>query len=180
MTDLRPWAVAALLLLTMGASGCGGQDSSTTQQELGPAEPPETAEPPGAADRLPAFIVTPDTTLLTANYDTVSVRFGPGEAGRRIVDEPGFWGVDYTWFYLLPEADTLYTFEEMEKLGEEGAITDTTRVGLAIYRIRIEGASLEEVRAEVEAKRPPEVPPRLYEALARRPGAAPADSSSPR
>jgi hypothetical protein len=170
MSVPRRWALVILVPLIVGACGCGGRDSSTAEQKAAAA--------PGGVP--PLVVLTPDTTLLSAVYDTTVVRFSGGEVGRRLKDEPGSWAVDYTWFYLIPEATQLFTFDQMEELAAAGRITDTTEVGLAIYRVRIHGASTKEARADVDAKRPKEAPAQLYQALARPLEAAPSDTSLPR
>lgn len=166
-----PWL---LLILSLGPLGCGSRDSSSPREGSDAVGELETPGQP------PVILVTPDTTLMGAVYDSVAVHFERGEAGRRLLDEPGSWAVDYTWFYLFPDGKELYTFEEMEELAEAGTITDTTRVGLALYRLKIQGETVEEARADVKAKRPREVPPQLRQALTVQQTSAPADTLRPR
>jgi len=139
----------------------------------------ETAEET-TSDQYLGFIASPDSTLFEATFAEELVTFFGTVTGHQILSEPGFWAVDYTWFFLPGPEEQLLTFEEVDSLATEGVLADTTRIGTAVYRIRVEGATEDEARAAARLNQPTRVPPLVEATFRSRPGAAPLDSLPPR
>ena len=125
---------ATALVLSVFLGACAGDDKGGGSQAGGPSGTPETAP-----SLFPTqFMVVADSTLAGAPLDSLkAVRAGTGTIGIPILNEPGQWALDYTWFYLFREPIQLFTFEQMDSLDRTGAIDDSLEVGIATYRIRI-------------------------------------------
>jgi hypothetical protein len=157
------------LILVLGISGFlmlriwSGLDREGTPAGSGADS---TAEAPIA--RLSRTVIySPDPGFTDVELNPHGIHVGDDLAAFQVANLPGVWAVDLTWYYLGGEPLRLYNFAEMTAMEESGRIDDTTPVGFAVYRFRVEGDSPEEVSQAALARRPAEIPPGLLEKLRR-------------
>lgn len=118
---------------------------------------PETSN----AGALAGFMVEEDLVAGVA-VDSVWRQLTPDMNGSPAQDREGLWVIQFGWLRVPSRPESLYTYEDMFRLEDEGVIDENTILSPASYRFGVEARDLEEATAGAVARMEgPDWPPQV-------------------